>query len=126
MLWWLAVKKGAAAVWAWLKKYWKWLILPVGVAVYFLGRSQGGVKVVPNREESDAARALKEKIEARAYEEKEEAKAELLKKSKEVVEKNQEAVDKLTDEQREMAGEMLDDPEALNSFLLDVGKRARG
>ena len=126
MLWWLAVKKAASATWVWLKKYWQWLLLPVGVALYFLGRKQGGVKVIADREESDAARALKEKIEAKAAEEQEEAKAELLRKSKEVVERNQEVIEKLTDKQKQMADEMLDDPEALNSFLLDVGRKVRG
>lgn len=33
------------AAWEWLKKYWMWLLLPVGVILYFAGRSSGKTNI---------------------------------------------------------------------------------
>ena len=113
--------------WPWFKKYWMWVILfPIALVAYLLGRDHGEVKVINDDHESDAAKKKIEDIEALVEEEKEEAKVELLEKSKKVIEEHKETLAELTEEQNDQVDELLEDPDALNDYLLDVGKRARG
>lgn len=42
---WLAVRAAFASAWAWLKKYWHWLLFPIGILLFVLGRL--GAKKAP-------------------------------------------------------------------------------
>lgn len=113
--------------WPWLKKYWAWVLLfPIMLCVYLLGRGHGEVKVINDDHESDAAKKKIADVETRAAAEKEQAKSELLKKSAKVIGEHQEAVNNLTEEQEGKVDELLEDPDALNEYLLEVGRRVRG
>ena len=125
MLWWLAVKKGVAAMWSWLKKYWMWLLLPVGVVVFFLGKLSG--RKAPEIVTSELVGASETKVDAdkKAGEEKAEAKEELGLKKAEVLKEHAETVKKLNEEQKKRADELVDNPKKLNDFLLEVGRSMR-
>jgi hypothetical protein len=113
--------------WPWFKKYWMWVLLfPLALVIYLTGRSHGEVVVVNDDHESDAAKKKIADVETRAAAEREKAKSELLRKSAKVIEEHQEAVNDLTEEQEGKVDELLEDPDALNEYLLEVGRRARG
>ena len=117
--------------WPWLKKNWLYvLFFPVvllAVIVSFLeGKNRGKVVVVDKREESDAADEFAKKVEERksaAIDELEQRRAEQVEL---VVKEHVDTINQMTEEQRAKVDELLDDPEALHSYLLDVGRRARG
>jgi hypothetical protein len=116
--------KGTA--WPWLKKHWRWVILfPAMLVVWLLGRRSGSVTVIDSRKESSEAAELKAKLEAQAAEAKEEAKQEARAKSMQLLQDHEKAVNELSAEQQGKMQELLDEPEKLNSFLLDVGKGMR-
>jgi hypothetical protein len=112
--------------WPWLKKNWMWVILfPIALIAYLFGRDHGEVVVINDDQESDAASKKIADVETLAAAEKEEAKAELLRKSAKVISEHRESVDKLTEKQVEVVDELLHDPDALNEYLLSVGREAR-
>ena len=119
-LWW------TLKAWPWLKKHWKWFVLfPAMLVVWLAGRRSGEVTVVDKREESDGARERKEELEAKADKAKDEARKEARRRTQEVMTKHLETVEKLDKEQRAKVNDLIDDPEELNSFLLQVGKDMR-
>ena len=113
-------------VWSWIKKYWKWLLFPIGVLAFFIGRAtakRNFTVVNPELHEADkkAREAQKE-----ADREAGEAKTEKDEKVSELKKEHAETLEKLTDEQKERVEELEDEPDALNEFLLGVGKDIRG
>lgn len=114
------------SLWAWLKKYWTWLLFPVGVIIYLIGRSQGGVRVVPDREESDAAQRLKEKVEAEKQEVLNEVARERAERSEAIIRGHQETIRSLTEAQKDEMSDLLRNPDELNEYLLRVGREIRG
>jgi biopolymer transport protein ExbB/TolQ len=125
MLWWLAVKKGAAATWAWLKKYWMWLILPVGVLVYLFGKMSGAKSLEVVTPELVGASETKDSADEKAKEERAKAKEKLERIKEEALREHTETIEKLNEEQREHADELVGDPDKLNDFLLEVGRSMR-
>lgn len=120
-LWWLT--KG----WPWLKKNWMWVLLfPVALLAFLFGRDRGKVVVVDERRESDAARDFERKVEERRQAAVGELDRQLVERTGAVVQEHREELNKLTEEQRAAAEELLGDPDALRSYLLQVGSRARG
>lgn len=103
-----------------------WLLFPVGVFIYLAGRQQGKVVVVDKREESDAARVFEEKVEARKQAAIDELDQALVQRTEAVVREHTEAINALTEEQRMVADELLDNPDELRNYLMGVGRRARG
>ncbi len=112
-------------VWLWLKKYWMWLLLPVGVVVFLVGRftSRKPPDVVAPELLGAADKKLEE--DEKAEREREEAKTKLVERVAEVKREHQEVIEKLDDKQKGRVEELLEDPEELNSFLLEVGKEVR-
>jgi len=125
MLWWLAVKKGAASAWAWLKKYWVWVVGLLGGLVLFLaGRF---TRKAPDVIAPELLGHVNKKIEVdeEAERKKEEAKAKLVERVSEIKRDHDETIEHLDDKQKERMDELLEDPDDLNSFLLEVGKSVR-
>jgi hypothetical protein len=114
-------------VWTWLKKYWKYLLFPVGILLGVLGmlskRKDLGDVVAPKEVETEGER---DQANQEAKELSAEAKAERDEKVMEIGREHLGTVMKLTDEQKVKARELVDDPEQLNEYLLDVGKEIRG
>jgi hypothetical protein len=109
----------------WLKKNWRWLVLPVGIALFLAGYlirkkpkvlapEMVGASEVERNATDDAAAAV-----AAAVKEKDERLAEIEKEHAATLEK-------LTDGQRAKVKELHEDPEKLNDFLLHIGRDIRG
>jgi hypothetical protein len=113
--------------WEWFKKNWMWVILfPVALAAYLFGRDHGEVTVLTDDTESDAAKKRIEDIDKQVAEERAEETVKLWKRTRAVIEEHRETVDNLTEEQDKEVDELLKDPDALNEYLLEVGRKARG
>lgn len=113
------------SAWSWLKKYWMWLLFPIGALLFLLGKlsvKKPSDVVVP--EIVDA-----EKERRRAQEDADQKALEAAKlraiKVDEIRAEHAKVVDELTDTQRAMAKRLEDDPDKLNDFLLDVGVQLR-
>lgn len=112
--------------WNWLKKYWVWLLFPIGILLFVVGRLTRkdlldvvAPEVVGAEEER---RKAQEAADKKAFE----AELERQRELDLVREKHDELIQDLTDEQREKAKELESDPKKLNEFLLDVGRTVRG
>jgi len=109
---------------AWLKKNWKWLVFPVGIALYLLGyyAHKKPVVVAP---ESVGAAAVKEQAKEEAKKSEAQAEEERLLNLATITNEHANTIKHLTDEQKEKAKELSADPVKLNDFLIDVGKSIR-
>lgn len=112
--------------WAWVKKNWRWLLFPIGVLLFIVGKASAkkNYKVV-NPELVGAEKEMR-KAREEAEAQIQDAKTRRLEDTAKIEEEHAATIDKLTDEQLARAAELKDDPEELNSYLLDVGKEIRG
>ncbi len=110
--------------WPWLKKNW-WLVLlaPVGVLVVINKVFRPHIKVTSSELTGAADEA--HKASAEAARRIETLQAERDARVSQIHEEHEETVKVLTDEQAAKVNDLLEDPEELNSYLLDVGKKVR-
>ena len=108
----------------WLKKYWPWIILPVGVLLVLLKVFQRRPNVIAP--ELLGALEHERKVDEETAEKAKALESEKEKRLSEIEEAHKEVVERLTEAQKEQVKHLRDDPESLNSFLLDVGKEVRG
>ena len=114
----------SGGIWPWIKKYGVWIVLILAVAgVYFLGRSHGSVTVVNTGQELQEADKRRDEIEAELRTRIAELERQRDEQVTEVLEEHEDTVDELNDEQEERVDELLEDPGALNNYLLEVGRR---
>lgn len=111
-------------VWAWLKKNWKYILFPIGILVAIftlLGKRKQNV-VAP-----ELVGAEEKKIKARRKADKKLKKAdeERTVTLEEVEKEHSTTIAKLTRAQRDKVKELKEDPDELNSFLLQVGEEIR-
>lgn len=113
------------AAWGWLKRNWKWLILPVGVIAYLLGRyySKSSVQVVSPGlvEHAEVDATLNEEAEQKKQAADTAAAAQLS-----AIEANRSS--KISSETQKQMDEVVTvqgDPEKVTSFLKQVGKDIR-
>ena len=113
-----------AKAWEWLKKNWMWVLLPVGLLLLVFGVLKPRPKVIGSQLHDAAVAANKARAEAdkRAAEAAAARDAEV----KRIEAEHAESIKKLTDSQKKTVEELRTDPEALNKYLLDVGKQIRG
>jgi predicted negative regulator of RcsB-dependent stress response len=110
---------------SWLKKNWKWLLFPIGVALYVVGYfSRTKLNVVPS--EVAGAAVVKDDADSKAEAAKVKAEEVRLEELVKVEKDHAATIDKLTDDQKEKAKELKGDPAKLNEFLLGIGKDIRG
>lgn len=111
--------------WEWLRKHWKWLLLPVGLLIWFLGR------VTAKKQVTITSTALADADVAKAGIEEEAASRRKLADAKEaaqlggVASQHAAAVATATQKQVDSAAEAQGDPERVNALLLSVGKDMR-
>jgi hypothetical protein len=112
--------------WAWLKKNWKAVLLGVstlGVGL-LVGRVLKKPQVVVNPELVEA-----EEVRRQADEELEkktrDAALERDRQFAEVIKEHEDTVAQLTDQQKAAVQDLEDDPQALNDYLLEVGRGVR-
>jgi ABC-type antimicrobial peptide transport system ATPase subunit len=112
-----------AAAWAWLKKWWKWLLPVVGAALWLLGK-MGRKNVVVVSPELTQHETVAVDAEAKAQAAMTAAAVARDKKIA-IVDQDYDAVIKKMDEADERKKVALaDDPIALNKFLKEIGSRA--
>jgi hypothetical protein len=110
--------------WPWLKKNWAWIVLPVGLLILVLkafGRQRISVvapELIGAAEEQSSAKA---EADARVSE----AGRVRAEDSDHINAEHSAAVDRLVGSQAAKVGPLLEDPDALNDFLKDVGKDMR-
>ena len=103
----------------WLKKNWQWILFPVGILLLVL-------RLLPRRTPTTdplpiekTAEAEKNKAVEKAAEKRDEEQAK-------AVTEHDKDVSELEDTQRRIAVKLENNPKALNDFLKDAGKKARG
>ena len=113
-----------SAAWPWLKKNW-WLVVlfPIGVLAVINKVFRPHTSVVTS--ELLEAESTRHEVEEAAREARELALEQKTARIIEVQEEHAAVVAELTEDQASKAGALLDDPEALNSYLLQVGKDVR-
>lgn len=114
-----------AKAWEWTKTNWMWLLFPIGIALYLVGRASGGTTTVV----SPASLLVRDSIaknDAAAEAAKVRAAEALAARLKEIEAKHAATLEVLTLAQEAKVEELRSDPEALNAFLLSVGKDIRG
>jgi copper(I)-binding protein len=117
-LWW------TTKAFPWLQKNWQWVLLPVGILMFvaraFLGQK---IEVVASQLSAADAAVKKAQDQATAIINVAEVKREA--RLAEVQKEHAEVIKILTDQQKDDMAELMSDPEVLNNYLLEVGKRAR-
>jgi hypothetical protein len=111
--------------WEWLKRYWKWLLLPLGILLWFLGRATAKKEVTVTSTalaESDTAKAA---IDAKALEQTAQADAKEAAQLAVVTSQRSAAVAAATQTQIDAASAAQGDSGAVNSILTNVGKDMR-
>jgi hypothetical protein len=120
-LWWTYKAK------PWLKKNWMWLLLPVGILLFIFGRtSKPTRKIDVVSTKLHGADVKREELKAELEDKVKELDDEKADKIAKVVIEHKGVIDSMTDEQKEKADELLEDPDELNSYLLNVGQHVRG
>lgn len=110
----------------WLKRNWMWLLLPVGIILFLLGRgSKPTRKIDVVSTKLHGADAKREELKKELAEKVKELDDEKVDKISTVVKEHKETIEKLTNEQKGEADNLLGDPDKLNSYLLEVGRRVR-
>ena len=111
-----------AKAWPWLKKYWYWVLLPVGLLL-LLSRRRSGPTAVSTEllDAADVERGAREKADAAV----EKAREERDERLSELDEEHAAAVREQVREQQDTVDELRGDPGRLNDFLKDVGADMR-
>jgi len=109
-------------IWSWLKKYWKWILLPVGIILFLLSLRKTKVVAIPVDTGAATEAAIK-KHEEELKRREEEAKAKADAELKKIEEEHKAALDKLDQEQRKQYDILKKgDPQKLTDWLLSLGK----
>lgn len=114
----------ASVAWAWLKKWWKWLLPVAGAALWLFGRL--GRKTVVQVVSPELTQHETVAVDAEAKAEAAKVVAATTRDQRiAIVDQDYDAVIKKMDEADERKKQALaDDPIALNKFLKEIGSRA--
>lgn len=111
--------------WAWLKKWWKVLLFPLGILIWIVGRATARKTVTvvsPELSQHQMAREAAERetqTKLRLAGEKRVAELDAIDR------RNAEVIAKLNEAEARRAEALKDDPIALNKFLKEVGQGVR-
>mgnify|MGYP001244304738 FL=1 len=122
----LALKVFFSKAWEWLKKYWMWVLFPIGLLVLGakgLALLKRPAPVLPPElvGASQTAESERRIAEQRARE----AETARAQKITQVEAEHLDVIRKLDEEQYKKVEELRDDPDKLNEYLLQVGKDMR-
>lgn len=109
----------------WLKKWWKWLLLTLGLLLWFLGRMTAKKTVVITSTALEKADEAKATIDAAAAGKVREADAKEAAQLAGVAAQHSAAVASATQEQIDVVAAAQGDSDRVNAVLLDVGKGIR-
>ena len=117
-------------LWDWVKLYWKWLLFPVGIisslVIFLLGRSSKETTTQLVAPALVEAEEIKAKAGLLAEQRTMEADLKRQQQLRLLEQEHADLLRQLDTEQRSKVTELLDDPEALNAYLLQVGQSIRG
>ncbi len=116
-LWW------SSTALPWLKKYWMWLLLPIGMVAYLLRSGRREVQVVAPEATGAAAKQLEETERYVARVEK--AAQERRQQQQRLDEEHVEDVTNLVEDAAEQVPVLQQDPKKTTDFLKNVGKNQR-
>jgi hypothetical protein len=109
--------------WAWVKKNWHWVVLPVGILLYLMGRAGRKPPVVsPGLVQHFE---VVEKAEENAVVQTAAAQATHDKKVEMVNQTHDQVIQRIKEADARTEAALADDPIALNRFLQQVGKDQR-
>lgn len=111
--------------WAWLKKNWRWVLFPLGIALAILGWTRRTNVTLASSSLLEADQNAKE-LADRAAAQNSIAKAVEAAKIQAADHELDVDVAVVQDHEKAAAPVLIQDPDALNKMLLDVGKRNRG
>lgn len=111
--------------WEWLKRNWKWLLLPLGVLLWLLGRVTAKKVVTITSTAVADADAAKVAINAKADEQRERADAKEVAQLAGIASQQAAAVTAATQAQLGAAAAAQGDPEQVNELLQAVGRDIR-
>lgn len=114
-----------AKTWLWLKANWKWLLFPLGALIWLIGFLSARRNVTAASPELLGAASTIRKADEEAKKELDEADTMRMHKIDEADKKRDDAVATVIENQEKDAKELQDDPDKLNSFLLNTGKAVR-
>jgi len=109
----------------WLKKYWKWLLLPLGVLLWLLGRATARKTVVVTSGALAQADEAKTEIDAKAASRVREADGKEAAQLAGISAQHSAAVASETQRLVDAAEEAQGDPDKVNDLLRQVGKDMR-
>jgi len=114
-------------LWSWIRRYWKWLLFPLGILLYFVGRLSAPRRPlqVVNPEQIGADK-VRGRADRKAQEAARAAAAERALEVQNIKARHARVIAALTAAQRKQAKTLQDDPAALNAFLLRVGASIQG
>ena len=113
-------------VWGWLKRYWRYILFPVGIVLGIIAALSRPRDVTVTPPEVVEAEKDKREAQAEADEEAQAAKEETAHRVAEVEREHARTIKELNEGQKAWVEELRDDPDKLNEFLLGVGKDIRG
>lgn len=114
-----------ASAWEWLKKNWKWLLLPIGLLLWFIGRSSGKREVTVTSTALGEHEAMARQLDAEAAQQKATADAKESSALAGIAANQSAQTAAATQKQIDAAAAAEGDPYKVNSLLLDVGKDMR-
>lgn len=108
-------------IWSWLKKWWKWLLFPIGILLFVLSlRRKTTTVVVSNGHATDLAIKTHD---AQVAQQVAAAEAKAAAELKKIEEQHKETLEKLNDAQRLKYDELKKQgPKEINAWLLRVGR----
>jgi|SRR5688572_16072692 len=112
-----------AKVCAWLKKWWRWIVFPVGIALALLGLRKTKVSVTSPELQGHAK--LESDLNARAAQQKEVASEQKAQRLRVADETYDESVAETQRELVENTKKVTNDPVSLNDYLKKAGKNVR-
>lgn len=111
-----------ATAWAWLKKWWKWLLLPIGAGLWLLGRATAKTKIVVASPELQEHAELEQGWAAEADQKKTTAAVEKRIRD-ELIEKDYtESMEKVHQKVEDASAGLENDPILLTNYLKKAGK----
>jgi len=107
-------------VWSFIKKYWQLLVgLGVGLSVFLLS-------IRPKNTTPPEVDGFQKKVEDETKKEEQKAEQELKNDVVSAKKEHDDVVDKAVDAEKKRTEDLIDDPDATNDFLKQVGQDIRG
>lgn len=113
------------AVWAWLKKWWKVLVFPIGILLWFAGKAMGKTTIKVASPELVEHMELRQKLDEEAATKRAEASVERDSSVRAIEKEHAAKVSAAQADATARVPELQQSPDSLTAFLKKAGKDAR-